>query len=201
MKLIKSVWAKALGSLLLFTLLCGLLYPLAVTGISQAVFHNQANGSIIEINGKKYGSALLAQQFTGDGYLWGRIMNLDTKTYTDSNGKIMMYASPSNLSPASEQYKKLVKERLDKIKAAHPEKKDVPVPEDLVTCSGSGLDPDISPAAAEYQAERIARVRNIPVQQVRDIVAKYTGGKFLNVFGEDTVNVLKVNLALDGILK
>ena len=128
-------------------------------------------------------------------------MNLDTKTYTDSNGKIMMYASPSNLSPASEKYKKLVKERLDKIKAAHPEKKDVPVPEDLVTCSGSGLDPDISPAAAEYQAERIARVRNIPVQQVRDIVAKYTGGKFLNVFGEDTVNVLKVNLALDGILK
>lgn len=90
---------------------------------------------------------------------------------------------------------------MDKIKAAHPEKKDVPVLEDLVTCSGSGLDPDISSAAAEYQAERIARVRNMPVQQVRDIVAKYTGGKFLNVFGEDTVNVLKVNLALDGILK
>lgn len=201
MKLIKSVWAKALGALLLFTLLCGLLYPLAVTGISQLLFHNQANGSIIEINGKKYGSALLAQQFTGDGYLWGRIMNLDTKTYTDANGKAMLYASPSNLSPASDRYQELVKERVGKIRAAHPEKADTPVPEDLVTCSGSGLDPDISPAAAEYQVERIARARNLTVQQVRDIVAKYTNGKFLKVFGEDAVNVLKVNLALDGILK
>ncbi len=200
MKLIKSVLAKALGALLIFTLLCGLLYPLAVTGISQLLFHNQVNGSIIEINGKKYGSVLLAQQFTGDGYLWGRIMNIDTKTFQDENGKALMYAVPSNLSPASEQYKKLVKERVDKIQAANPEKKGVPIPEDLVTCSGSGLDPDISPAAADYQVERIAKARNLPAQQVRDIIAKYTNGKFLNIFGEDTVNVLKVNLALDGIL-
>jgi len=200
MKLIKSVLAKALGALLVFTLLCGLLYPLAVTGISQLLFHNQVNGSIIEINGKKYGSVLLAQQFTGDGYLWGRIMNIDTKTFQDENGKALMYAVPSNLSPASEQYKKLVKERVDKIQAANPEKKGVPIPEDLVTCSGSGLDPDISPAAADYQVERIAKARNLPAQQVRDIIAKYTNGKFLNIFGEDTVNVLKVNLALDGIL-
>lgn len=201
MKLFKSIWAKALGALLLFTLLCGLLYPLAVTGISQLLFHNQANGSIIEVNGKKYGSVLLAQQFTGDGYLWGRIMNLDTKTYTDSDGKVMMYASPSNLSPASEQYKELVKERVDKIQASNPEKKGTPIPEDLVTCSASGLDPDISPAAAEYQVERIAKTRNMSAQQVRDIITKYTNSKFLGVFGEDTVNVLEVNLALDGILK
>jgi len=200
MKLIKSIWTKALGALLIFTLLCGLLYPLTVTGISQLLFHNQVNGSIIEINGKKYGSVLLAQQFTGDNYMWGRIMNIDTKTFQDENGKALMYAVPSNLNPASEQYKKLVKERVDKIQAANPEKKGVPIPEDLVTCSGSGLDPDISPAAADYQVERIAKARNLPAQQVRDIIAKYTNGKFLNIFGEDTVNVLKVNLALDGIL-
>lgn len=201
MKMIKSVWKKALATLLVFTLLCGVLYPLAVTGISQLLFQNQANGSIIEINGKKYGSVLLAQQFTDDKHLWGRIMTLDTKTFRDADGKPLMYAAPSNLSPSSEKYKELVKERVAKIQAAHPDKKGVPIPEDLVTGSGSGLDPHISPAAAEYQVERIAKARNIPAQQVRDVIAKYTGGKFLNVFGENTVNVLQVNLALDGILK
>jgi potassium-transporting ATPase KdpC subunit len=201
MKLIKSVWAKALGALLLFTLLCGLVYPLAVTGISQLLFHNQANGSIIEINGKKYGSVLLAQQFTGDRYMWGRIMDLDTKTFKDADGKALMYAVPSNLSPASDKYKELVKQRVAKIQAANPDKANVPIPEDLVTCSGSGLDPDISPAAADYQVERIAKARNLSAQQVRDLITKYTNGRFLGVFGEDTVNVLEVNLALDGILK
>lgn len=201
MKLIKSVWAKALAVLLIFTVICGVVYPLVVTGIAQLLFPNQANGSIIEVNGKKYGSVLLAQQFTGDRYLWGRIMNLDTKTYTDSDGKPLMYAVPSNLSPASDRYKQLVQDRVKKIQAADPEKKGDPIPEDLVTCSGSGLDPHISPAAAEYQVDRVAKARNMSAQQVRDVIAKYTGGKFLGVFGEDTVNVLEVNLALDGILK
>lgn len=201
MQIIKSVWAKALAVLLVFTVVCGLLYPLVVTGISQLFFPNQANGSIIEVNGKKYGSTLLAQQFTGNQYLWGRVMNLDTKTFTDSNGKVLMYATPSNLSPASGDYKKLIQERIQKIQDADPAKRGVPIPEDLVTCSGSGLDPHISPAAAEYQVDRIAKARKISAQQVRDIIAKYTGGKLLGVFGEKTVNVLEVNLALDGILK
>ncbi|HEX3040331.1 MAG TPA: potassium-transporting ATPase subunit KdpC [Caproiciproducens sp.] len=201
MKLIKSVWTKALAVLLVFTVLCGVIYPLAVTGISQLLFHNQANGSIIEVNGKKYGSALLAQQFTGNQYLWGRIMNLDTKTYKDQDGKVILYAVPSNLSPASEQYRELVKQRMEKIQAASPEKKGAAIPEDLVTCSGSGLDPHISPAAAEYQAERIAKARNLSAQQVRDVISKYTVGRSLGIFGEETVNVLQVNLALDGILK
>ncbi len=201
MKLVKSVWAKALAVLLVFTVLCGIIYPLAVTGISQLLFPNQANGSIIEVNGKKYGSTLLAQQFTGNQYLWGRIMNLDTKTYKDRDGKAILYAVPSNLSPASEKYRELVKQRVEKIQAANPEKKGVPIPEDLVTCSGSGLDPHISPAAAEYQAERIAKARNLSAQQVRDVISKYTAGRFLGIFGEETVNVLQVNLALDGILK
>lgn len=201
MSIIKSVWAKALAVLIAFTVLCGILYPLAVTGLGQLLFPNQANGSIIEVNGKKYGSVLLAQQFTGNQYLWGRVMNLDTKTFTDSSGKPIMYATPSNLSPASDQYKKLIQERIAKIQAADPEKKGTPIPEDLVTCSGSGLDPHVSPAAAEYQVDRIAKARNMSTQSVRNILAKYSSGKFLGVFGEDTVNVLEVNLALDGILK
>ncbi len=201
MSIMKSVWAKALAVLIAFTVLCGILYPLVVTGLAQLLFPNQANGSVIEVNGKKYGSVLLAQQFTGNQYLWGRVMNLDTKTFTDQSGKPMMYAAPSNLSPASAQYKKLIQERIAKIQAADPEKKGTPIPEDLVTCSGSGLDPHVSPAAAEYQVDRIAKSRNMSAQSVRDIITKYTSGKFLGVFGEDTVNVLEVNLALDGILK
>ena len=201
MQILKSVWKKALGVLLLLTVICGIFYPLVITGIAQLFFPNQANGSIIEVNGKKYGSVLLAQQFTGNKYLWGRIMNVDTKTFTDSSGKPMMYAVPSNLNPASDEYKKLVQERVEKIRAADPEQKDTPIPEDLVTCSGSGLDPHISPSAAEYQVDRIAAARKISKQQVKDIIAKYSNGKFLGVFGENTVNVLEVNLALDGILK
>lgn len=201
MQILKSVWKKALGALLLLAVICGIFYPLVITGISQLFFPNQANGSIIEVNGKKYGSVLLAQQFTGNKYLWGRIMNVDTKTFKDASGKPMMYAVPSNLNPASDEYKKLVRERVEKIRAADPEQKGTPIPEDLVTCSGSGLDPHISPSAAEYQVGRIAAARKISKQQVRDIIAKYSSGKFLGVFGENTVNVLEVNLALDGILK
>lgn len=201
MKTIKSIAPKALIFLLMLTLLCGAVYPLAVTGISQLFFPNQANGSIIEVNGKKYGSELLAQQFTGNKYMWGRIMNLDVTTYKDKSGKVLMYAQPSNLSPTSAKYKQLVSERIAKIKAANPENKNIPIPEDLVTCSGSGLDPDISPAAAQYQVERIAKARGISADKVNEIVLKYTNRKLLGIFGEETVNVLKVNLALDGILK
>lgn len=201
MKTIKSIAPKALIFLLVLTLLCGVAYPLVVTGISQLFFPNQANGSIIEINGKKYGSELLAQQFTGNKYMWGRIMNLDVTTYKDKNGKALMYAEPSNLSPTSDKYKQLVAERVAKIKAANPQSANVPIPEDLVTCSGSGLDPHISPAAAQYQVERIAKARGISADKVNEIVLKYTNRKLLGIFGEDTVNVLEVNLALDGILK
>lgn len=201
MKLIKSIAPKALVFLLMLTLLCGVIYPLAVTGISQLVFSKQANGSIIEVNGKKYGSELLAQQFTGSKYMWGRIMELDVDTYKDKNGKALMYAKPSNLSPASEKYRELVAQRVAKIRAANPEKGNTPIPVDLVTCSGSGLDPHISPAAAQYQVERIAKARGISADKVNAIVLQYTNRKLLGIFGEDTVNVLQVNLALDGILK
>lgn len=200
-KIIKSTALKALIFLLILTLLCGLVYPLVVTGISQLFFPKQANGSIIEVNGKNYGSELLAQQFTGDKYMWGRIMKLDLSTFKDKDGKTLMYAVPSNLSPASDEYKKLVAERVTKIKASNPDEANTPIPEDLVTCSGSGLDPHISPAAAQYQIARIAKARGISADKVNEIVLKYTNKKLLGIIGEDTVNVLEVNLALDGILK
>ena len=128
-------------------------------------------------------------------------MNVDVSTYTDKDGNALMYASPSNLSPASNAYKKLVSARVEKLKAADPDMGSTAVAVDLVTCSGSGLDPDISPAAADYQVKRIAKVRNISEEQIRTIVSKCSKGRFLGIFGEDTVNVLKVNLMLDGILK
>lgn len=192
---------KSAKFLLVFTIICGMVFPLFITGISQIFFKDKSNGSIIEINGIKYGSELLAQEFTGDKYLWGRIMNLDTSTFKNENGEILLYSAPSNLSPASDEYKKLVEERVEKIRKANPEKGDEPIPVDLVTSSGSGLDPHISVAAADYQVDRIARERNMSKDEVESIIDKYTNNRFLGIFGEETVNVLQVNLALDGKLE
>lgn len=200
MKTLKNVLPKAAVIFLIFTLLCGVVYTGVVTGIAQLVFPDQANGSIIEVDGKKYGCELLGQQYTDDGHLWGRIMNVDVSTYKDEDGKILMYAAPSNLSPASEEYEVLVQQRVEKLRAANPDMDETEIPVDLVTCSGSGLDPHISPAAAEYQVARIAKANGMTQDQVREIIDQCTDGKFLGVFGEKTVNVLKVNLMLDGIL-
>ena len=196
-----KVAKKAFICIIVFTVICGVIYPLVMTGISQVLFKEKANGSIIEIDGKKYGSVLLAQQFTGDEYLWGRIMNIDTETFTDDEENALMYATPSNLSPASEEYEALVKERVERIRKTNPTVKEEAIPVDLVTCSGSGLDPHISVAAAQYQVERIAKARNLDTQEVEEIIDKYTKGRMLGIFGEEVVNVLEVNLALDGILE
>lgn len=196
-----KVAKKAFICIIVFTVICGLIYPLVMTGISQVLFKDKANGSIIEVDGKKYGSVLLAQQFTGDEYLWGRIMNIDTETFTDDDGNALMYATPSNLSPASEEYEALVKERVKRIRKANPTVKEEAIPVDLVTCSGSGLDLHISVAAAQYQVERIAKARNLDTEEVKEIIDKYTKGRMLGIFGEEVVNVLEVNLALDGILE
>ncbi len=186
---------------MIMLVLTSVIYPLAVTGISQLFFKEQANGSIIEgADGKKYGSAFLAQQFTGNEYLWGRIMNVDTGTYSNDKGEALMYAGASNKSPAGEELQQMIAERVERIQEAHPDKAGEPIPVDLVTCSGSGLDPDISPAAARYQAGRIAETRGISEEEVLEVIEKYTKGRFLGVFGEPAVNVLKVNLALDGLL-
>lgn len=197
----QSVFPKALGIFIIFTLICGVVYTGVVTGIAQLIFPKQANGSIIEIDGKKYGSELLGQQYADDAHMWGRIMNIDVSTFTDENGKMLMYSAPSNLTPASDEYAELVQERVEKLREANPDMKEAAVPVDLVTCSGSGLDPHISPAAAEYQVARIAKANDMSEDSVREIIDKCTSGRFLGVFGEKTVNVLKVNLMLDGILK
>ena len=201
MKNLKQVLPKAAGIFILFTLICGVLYTGIVTGLAQLIFPHQANGSMIEVDGKKYGCELLGQQYTDPAHMWGRVMNVDVSTYTDAEGKIQMYASPSNLSPASEVYEQRVAERVAMLRAANPDMSDRAVPVDLVTCSGSGLDPHISPAAAEYQVKRLAAENHRSAGEIREIIQKCTEGNFLGVFGEETVNVLKVNLMLDGILK
>ena len=200
MKTLKNILPRATVIFLIFTLLCGVVYTGVVTGLAQLIFPDKANGSIIEVDEKKYGCELLGQQYKDDGHMWGRIMNIDVSTYKDENGKTLMYASPSNLSPASKEYEALVKERVEKLRAANLDMDETAIPVDLVTCSGSGLDPHISPAAAEYQVVRIAKANNITEDEVREIIDECTDGKFLGIFGEETVNVLKVNLMLDGIL-
>lgn len=201
MKALKSVFPKALMIFLLFTVICGVAYTGIVTGVAQLIFPDKANGSLIEVDGKKYGCELLGQQYTDEEHMWGRIMNVDISTYKDENGKTLMYAAPSNISPASEEYAQLVAERVEKLRAADPHMDETAVPVDLVTCSGSGLDPHISPAAAEYQVARIAKANDMTDDEVCNIIRKCTEGRFLGIFGEETVNVLEVNLMLDGILE
>lgn len=212
MKMIKSVLPKAAMAFLIFTILTGVIYTAFVTGVAQLFFPHQANGSIIEGNdGRRY-SMLLGQQFTGDIYLHGRAMDYDVESFRNADGKIQVYAWASNLSPAGvtasatpyrdgiDGMNELVAERVARVRTQNPEMGNTPIPVELVTISGSGLDPHISPAAAEYQVARIARARGISANEVRAIIEKNTEGKFLGMMGEEVVHVLKVNLMLDGIL-
>ena len=186
-----KVFRPAIVSLLAMTLLCGIIYPATVTGIARVFFPSQANGSIITVtlkDGTKtdYGSALIAQTFTDAKYLIGR------PNLTGSTG-------PSNLSVISEEEAALVEERVAWLTALDPENT-ADIPSDLVTVSGSGVDPNISPEAAAYQVSRIAAVRGISEDAVSAVIAKYTTGRLLGFWGNPAVNVLKVNLALDGLI-
>lgn len=201
MKNFKSSCIHSILYILLFTVICGVIFTAVITGISQLFFSEKANGSIIEVDGKKYGSELLGQQYTDDSHMWGRIMNMDTSSFTDDAGNPVMYAAPSNLSPASEEFEQLIAERVEAIQEANPEKSREPIPVDLVTCSGSSLDPGISVAAAQYQIERLAANTDYSEEEIRSIIDQCTTHKFLGLFGENYVNVLKVNLMLDDILK
>ena len=194
----KRVASRALGVFALFTVVCGLGYTLVVTGIAQVAFPYQANGSLIKVDDKIVGSELIGQNFEDEDHMWGRIQNVTIVEGED--GELMAYGAPSNLSPASEEYRQLVDARVEKIRASNPDADMDAVPVDLVTCSGSGLDPEISPDAAEYQVPRLAKATGKSEDEVREIIAKCTKGRFLGVFGEPTVNVLKVNLMLDGTL-
>lgn len=194
----KGIASRALGVFALFTIVCGLGYTLVVTGVAQLAFPYQANGSLITVGGKVVGSELIGQNFDDEAHMWGRIQNVSIVEGED--GELMAYGAPSNLSPASEEYRQLIDARVKKIRAANPDADMDAVPVDLVTCSGSGLDPEISPDAAEYQVPRLAKATGKSKDEVRDIITACTKGRFLGVFGEPTVNVLKVNLMLDGAL-
>jgi potassium-transporting ATPase KdpC subunit len=174
------------------TLITGIAYPAVVTAIAQAVFPHQANGSLIEKDGKPVGSELLGQQFDAPYYFWGRLSATSPNPYNAQN------SGGSNLGPTNPALADEVKGRLSALHDADPSNT-MPVPVDLVTSSGSGLDPEISPAAAAYQAARVAKARALTVDQVNDLIAQNTSGRQLGVLGESRVNVLKLNLALDQV--
>ncbi|MEG1890691.1 MAG: potassium-transporting ATPase subunit KdpC [Clostridia bacterium] len=196
-----TLFGKALAFLLVMTVVCGVLYPLAVTGLTQIIFPWQANGSLITVNGVTYGSEHIGQPFTQPNHLWGRPMTMDITTFADADGAPLAYGWASNKSPAGAEQNEVYAKRVSALRAAHPEMGEQPIPVDLITESGSGLDPAISPEAAEYQVKRIAANTGKTDAAVRAIIASCTTGRLLGIFGEPTVNVLKVNLALDGILQ
>jgi K+-transporting ATPase ATPase C chain len=185
----------AIVSLLALTVITGVAYPLLVSGIAQAAFPEKANGSLVLEHGKPVGSRLIGQSFDEPRYFWGRL-----SATSDASGKPLPYngasSVASNLGPTNPALVDEVKARLDALRAADPEAAPA-VPVDLVTSSGSGLDPDISPAAAEYQVHRVARARGIDEGRVRALVLASTEDRQLGFLGEPRVNVLALNLALD----
>ncbi len=178
--------------LVAFTTLCGVIYPLCVTGIGQLFFKNKANGSLITANGTVEGSALIGQPFSDPSYFWGRLSATAPFPYNAAA------SSGSNLGPSNPALIDEVQARINALKAVDPNNT-APIPVDLVTSSGSGLDPDISIAAADYQINRVAQYRNLPVAAVAALVKQYTTGRQFGIFGEPAVNVLKLNLALDNL--
>lgn len=193
----------AIVLLVALTVITGLAYPLAMTGIAGVLFPKQAQGSLIEKDGKVIGSALIGQEFKDDKYFHGRP---SATVAPDPNDSTKTVSAPynaansggSNLGPTSKALADRLKEDVDKLKAENPGQ---PVPVDLVTTSGSGLDPNISPEAAQFQVPRVAKARNISEDSVKQLIAANTEGRLLGLLGEPRINVLALNLALDGAAK
>jgi K+-transporting ATPase ATPase C chain len=187
----------SLVALALLTVLTGVAYPLLVTGIAQAALPHAANGSLILRDGQPVGSTLIGQPFDDPKYFWGRL-----SATLDSNGKALPYNAGSsvgsNLGPTNPALTDAAKARIDALRAADPDN-EAPVPVDLVTSSASGLDGDISPAAAEYQLRRVAKTRGLDEARVRSLVAAHTEDRTLGILGEPRVHVLELNLALDAM--
>jgi potassium-transporting ATPase KdpC subunit len=189
--------------LLLLTLITGLAYPLAMTEVAGAIFPKQAQGSLIERDGKVVGSALIGQEFKDDKYFHGRLSATTAPDPADSSKTVpapynAANSGASNLGPTSKALNDRIKEDVDKLKAENPS---ASVPLDLVTTSASGLDPDISPEGALFQVPRVAKARGMGEDRVRQLVAENTSGRLIGLFGEPRVNVLALNLALDAAAK
>jgi len=187
--------------IIVMTIITGLIYPLGMTGIAQLVFPQQANGSLITKDGKVIGSALIGQNFTSDKYFWGRPSATTEPDPKDPSKTVPVpYAADnsggSNLGPTSKALVGRVKDQAAALAKTNP---GTPIPADLVTASGSGLDPDVTPAGALFQVPRVAKARNLPETQVRQLVEDHITGRLLGIIGEPHVNVLKLNLALDAL--
>jgi K+-transporting ATPase ATPase C chain len=191
----------AIVLLIALMLITGLAYPLAITGIAETIFPSQAQGSLIEKDGKVIGSALIGQNFTKDKYFHGRPSATTAPDPQDSSKTVpapynAANSAGSNLGPTNKALIERVQGDVDKLKAENPS---VPVPIDLVTTSGSGLDPDISPEAALFQVPRVAKARKLPEDRVRQVVQDHVEGRTFGIFGEPRVNVLQLNLDLDKV--
>jgi K+-transporting ATPase ATPase C chain len=192
----RYLW-PAFALLIALTLITGFAYPAVVTAIAQVAFPHQANGSLIVVDGKTVGSSLIGQAFSDPKYFWGRPSDAGV-TPSNPAGYDASNSAGSNLGPTSQALIQAVQQNVDNLRKANG---NGPVPVDLVTASASGLDPDISPAAAEYQVARVAQARGMTADAVRAIVAKHTEQPLLGFLGEPRVNVLELNLDLDGLLK
>ena len=191
----------AIVMIITMTVITGLIYPLLMTGIAQAVFPHQANGSLIEKDGKVIGSALIGQNFTSDKYFHGRPSATSAPDPKDPSKTVSApynaaNSSGSNLGPTSKALVDRVKGDAETLAKENP---NTPIPSDLVTTSASGLDPDITPAGALFQVPRVAKARGLPEDQVRQLVEAHTTGRTLGIIGEPHVNVLQLNLALDAV--
>lgn len=194
----KALLRPSMVAFLLLSALTGVVYPIAVTVLGQLLFPRQARGSLLFRGSAPVGSSLIGQRFEGRGYFWGRPSATTPAPYTAFDGIALSGSSGSNLGPTNPATLEAVKKRVDAMRAAHGAAAGT-VPVDLATASASGLDPHISPAAALYQADRVAEARNLPRETVLQLVELHTEGRFLGLLGEPVVNVLELNLALDAL--
>lgn len=206
----KQILKSSILLCIVLVVLCGLIYPLAMTGISQVLFNKKANGSIVSFNGKAAGSELIGQSFTDERFFRGRVSSSNYNTYTqadkkpDSKGKVAysgVTSGSTNLGPSNPALMDRVKQDMDDFLKKHPNLKAQDIPTDLLTSSASGLDPNISPASAKVQIVAVSKATDISLDELNKLITKNTQGRTFGVFGEPRVNVLKINLEIANILK